>query len=104
MMTSPRGRARLCAGWPMTPVAANLIERARVAAYESRIWIAMAKPIPRTESRAGARWPTADAGRMSDSMGARLHRMAEEMPQTVVRTGSAESGLDSTLKRGVAFL
>jgi len=88
----------------MTPVAANLIERARVAAYESRIWIAMAKPIRRTESGAGAGWPTADAGRMRDSMGTRLHRMEEGMAQTVVRTGFAEIGFDSALKRGVAFL
>jgi len=30
--------------------------------------------------------------------------MAEEMPKTLVRTGSAENRLDSALKRGVAFL
>ncbi len=42
--------------------------------------------------------------RMSDSAGARLHRMAEGMPQTLVRTGSAENPLDSVLKRDVAFL
>jgi hypothetical protein len=88
----------------MTPCVATFIERARVAAYVSRIGIAMAKPMRHTESRAGTGWPTVDAGRMSDSMGARLHRMAEEMPQTIVRTGSAENGLDSALKRGVSFV
>jgi len=58
----------------------------------------------RTENSAGTGWPTVDGGRMSDSTGVRLHRMAEEMPKTLVRTGSAENRLDSALKRGVAFL
>ncbi|MBA9868830.1 hypothetical protein D7S79_03810 [Ralstonia insidiosa] len=88
----------------MTPCVAPCIERARVAAYVSRIGIAMAKPMHRTESSAGTGWTKVDGGRISDSTGARLHRMAEAMPQILVRTGSAENGLDSALKRDVAFL
>jgi len=80
MMTSPRGLARLCAGWPMALVCAEFVKRARAAAYAWRIEIATAKPMRHTESGEGPGWPTACAICMRDSNGASLRRMAEENP------------------------
>jgi hypothetical protein len=86
----------------MALVCADSVKRARAAAYAWRIEITTAKPMRHTENDGGAGWRTVYAMCMRGSYSASLRRMAEENPQTVVRTGFSSMPVDSSLKQHAA--